>query len=80
MNEKLMMNKNRAEMPTFGNSIQLLCNIDEMEDDDNEGEKILTIEDFRKRAMEKLEVYQLIYHINKDQKVIGNQQKQKEQP
>ena len=28
-----------------------------MEDDDNDGEKILTIEDFRKRAMEKLEVY-----------------------
>jgi hypothetical protein len=27
-----------------------------MEDDDNEGDKILTIEDFRKRALEKLEV------------------------
>lgn len=30
--------------------------LDDMEDDDNEGEKILTIEDFRKRALEKLEV------------------------
>jgi hypothetical protein len=30
-----------------------------MEDDDNEGEKILTVEDFRKRAMEKLEVTEL---------------------
>ena len=30
---------------------------DEHEDDDNEGDKILTIDDFRKRAMEKLDVY-----------------------
>lgn len=29
---------------------------DEHEDDDNEGDKILTIDDFRKRAMEKLDV------------------------
>ena len=37
-----------------------------MEDDDNEGEKILTIEDFRKRAMDKLEVFikQLYININ----------------
>jgi hypothetical protein len=34
-----------------------------MEDDDNEGEKILTIEDFRKRAMDKLEVFQNTYNI-----------------
>lgn len=37
-----------------------------MEDDDNEGEKILTIEDFRKRALEKLEVSSISY-INLDQ-------------
>ena len=34
-----------------------------MEDDDNDGEKILTIEDFRKRAMEKLEVNIKIYYL-----------------
>lgn len=34
-----------------------------MEDDDNDGEKILTIEDFRKRAMEKLEVYIKLYYL-----------------
>jgi hypothetical protein len=36
-----------------------------MDDDDNEGEKILTIEDFKKRALEKLEV---LHHFHSRQK------------
>ncbi|CAD8088840.1 unnamed protein product [Paramecium primaurelia] len=48
MNEKNLQNKNRAELPQF----------DEHEDDDIEGDKILSVEEFKKKALEKLEKQQ----------------------
>lgn len=45
MNQNLN-NKNKNEIPTFG---------DDFEDDDNDADKILTLEDFRKKAFEKLD-------------------------
>ena len=40
------LNKNKNEIPTFG---------EDFEDDDNDADKILTLEDFRKKAYEKLD-------------------------
>lgn len=45
-----------------------------MEEDDNEGDKILTIEDFRKRALEKLEVLILWYTPHIDQEAVELEQ------
>ena len=48
---KIKIGRNNLHLVNTINNIK-----DDMDDDDNEGEKILTIEDFKKRALEKLEV------------------------
>lgn len=49
----------------YHNLVKNLCIIlDEHEDDDIEGDKILSVEEFKKKALEKLEVYSLIYFRN----------------
>jgi hypothetical protein len=47
--------------------LRFLLNSEEQEEDDNEGDKILTVEDFRKRAVDKLEQKKQ-YNINKNKR------------